>query len=161
MPFWVWFLATWFGSGEIRPASGTWGSLAALPFAFGLAWLGGPMLLLAASAAITGIGIYVSKRYSEATNSHDSGRIVIDEVAGQWLALVVAPLNPAAYAAGFVLFRLFDIVKPWPASWIDKRLGGGSGIVLDDVVAGLYAAIVLTAIGHYYDWDMPWPVTNI
>lgn len=161
MPLWVWITATWFGSGQLRPASGTWGSLAALPFAWGLAWLGGPWLLLAATIVVTLVGIRAAQIYSDVTGTHDNGRIVIDEVAGQWLTLVLAPLDPAAYAAGFVLFRFTDIVKPWPARWVDQHMGGGAGIVLDDVVAGLYAAIALVLIGHYLEWDIPWPVITI
>jgi len=159
MPVWAWLAATWFGVGQLRPASGTWGSLAALPFAWALVWWGGPLLLLAAALLVTGVGIWASRLYCEATGTHDSGRIVIDEVAGQWLTLLPAPLDPAAYAAGFVLFRFTDIVKPWPARWIDRRMGGGAGIVLDDVVAGVYAAIALALIGLYLEWDVPWPVT--
>lgn len=136
-------LATWFGAGKLPLAPGTWGSLAALPFAWGLAWLGGPGALLAGAAVVLGVGIWASNRVIQASGAKDPGEIVIDEVAGQWLALAAAPLDPLAYAAGFALFRVFDIFKPWPAGWIDAKMGGGAGIMLDDIIAGAYAGVAL------------------
>jgi phosphatidylglycerophosphatase A len=145
LPFWhpAALLATWFGAGKLPVAPGSWGSLAALPFAWGLAWAGGPLALAAGAAAVLGAGIWASNRVIAASGAKDPGEIVIDEVAGQWLALVVAPLDPFAYAAGFVFFRIFDIFKPWPANWIDQNMGGGAGIMLDDIIAGAYAGIAL------------------
>lgn len=149
-------LATWGGSGLLRPASGTWGSLAALPFAWGLAWAGGVWLLAAATVAVTLIGIAVADHLEHASGDKDASAIVIDEVAGQWLT--VLPLAALGlfgawhYAAGFALFRLFDVLKPWPVSWADRQLPGGLGVVLDDVLAGLYAALALILgvllVGH-------------
>ncbi|HJU17057.1 MAG TPA: phosphatidylglycerophosphatase A, partial [Stellaceae bacterium] len=75
------------------------------------------------------------------------GAVVIDEVAGQLLALVPAPRTPAAYALAFLLFRLFDIKKPWPVGWVDRRIGGGFGIMLDDALAAVYAVLAQYAIG--------------
>ena len=72
----------------------------------------------------------------------DPGAIVIDEVAAQWLVLLPAPLDPLSYAAAFVLFRIFDIWKPWPVRWADRRLSGGLGIMLDDLLAAVYAVLV-------------------
>ena len=132
-------LATWFGAGLLPKAPGSWGSLAALPFAWGLAWLGGPTLLLTAAVLVFVLGLWASARYSEAVGIHDAGPIVIDEVAAQWLTLAFAPLEPLAYLLGFVLFRVADVAKPWPANWVDRRVGGGLGIMLDDVVAAIYA----------------------
>lgn len=142
-------VATWFGAGKMPFAPGTWGSLAALPFAWGLAWFGGTPALLAGAAAALGVGIWASNRIIAAGSAKDPGEIVIDEVAGQWLALVMAPLDPFAYAAGFVLFRVFDIFKPWPANWVDQKMGGGAGIMLDDIVAGAYAGAALYFILPY------------
>jgi phosphatidylglycerophosphatase A len=136
-------LATWFGAGLLPKAPGTWGALAALPFAWGLVWLGGPVLLLTAAALVFALGLWASARYSEAVGIHDAGAIVIDEVAAQWLTLAVAPLEPLAYLLGFLLFRIADMAKPWPANWIDRRVGGGLGIMADDVVAAIYAGGVL------------------
>lgn len=135
-------LATWGGVGLARHASGTWGSLAALPFAWALAVLGGPFALPLATAVVYLAGVWAAEHVCRC-GEEDSSAIVIDEVAGQWLAVLPALLDPALFAVGFVAFRLFDIVKPWPASWIDRNLGGGSGVMLDDVVAGLYAAAVV------------------
>lgn len=83
----------------------------------------------------------------------DPGEIVIDEVAGQWLALLSAPLTPLAYALVFLLFRIFDICKPWPVRWADRQVPGGLGIMLDDLLAAVYAALallVLLAIGGVF-----------
>lgn len=136
-------LATWFGAGRLPLAPGTWGSLAALPFAWGMASLAGPPVLFAAALAALVIGIWASEAVTRTSGVKDPGEIVIDEVAGQWLALAFVPLDPLAYGAGFLLFRVFDIVKPWPANWIDRGVSGGMGIMLDDIVAGAYTGILL------------------
>ena len=83
---------------------------------------------------------------------HDPGAIVIDEVAGQWLTLAVAPLDPLAYLLGFVLFRIADVLKPWPASWLDRRVGGAFGVMIDDVAAAAYAGGVLAIL---VSWLLP------
>jgi phosphatidylglycerophosphatase A len=80
---------------------------------------------------------------------HDPGAVVIDEVAGQWLTLTVAPLEPLAYLLGFVLFRIADVLKPWPASWLDRRVGGAFGVMIDDVAAAIYAGAVLAIAVHW------------
>ena len=139
-------LATWFGSGLLRVAPGTCGSLAALPFAAGMVFLGGPWLLGAATAAAFAAGLWASARYVEAAGQADPGAVVIDEVVGQWLALVALPLDPVLYLLAFLAFRLFDILKPWPVGWADRRLHGGFGIMADDLLAGLYAGAVAYGI---------------
>ena len=116
-------LATWFGAGRLPRAPGTWGSLAALPFAAALAWLGGPWLVLLAALAVFGLGMWASDRYMAAYGVHDPGAIVVDEVVGQWLTLALLPLTPIAYLLGFVLFRITDMVKPWPAR-LDRSQDG-------------------------------------
>ena len=136
-------LATWFGAGRLPVAPGTWGSLAALPFAWGIVWLAGPFALLIATFVTLLAGIWASNAVTRASGVKDPGEIVIDEVAGQWLTLAFIPLDPLAYALGFALFRAFDIFKPWPANWIDRNVSGGTGIMLDDIVAGAYAGILL------------------
>jgi phosphatidylglycerophosphatase A len=77
---------------------------------------------------------------------HDPGAVVIDEVAGQWLTLAIAPLDPLAFLLGFVLFRVADVLKPWPASWLDRRVGGAFGVMIDDVAAALYAGGILAIV---------------
>ncbi|MEM7023316.1 MAG: phosphatidylglycerophosphatase A [Pseudomonadota bacterium] len=134
-------VATWFGTGRLPIAPGSWGSLAALPFAAALAWLGGPLLVLVASALLLLAGVWAASRYMEAFGEHDPGAVVIDEVVGQWLAVAFLPLSPIGYLLGFVLFRITDVTKPWPANWIDRRMEGAWGVMLDDVVAGIYAAL--------------------
>ncbi|MEM7169488.1 MAG: phosphatidylglycerophosphatase A [Pseudomonadota bacterium] len=135
-------IATWFGSGLLPKAPGTWGSLGALPFAYAIAWIGGWQLLLAAALLAFVIGIWAGGVYAERMNLKDPGEVVIDEVAGQWLALLPVALSLEYYPLAFLAFRFFDITKIWPAKWADQRLSGGLGIMVDDMVAGLYAAIV-------------------
>lgn len=136
-------LATWFWSGLMPVAPGTAGSLAALPFAWAiLAYAGWPWLL-AAAAAVFAAGIPASNRLMARTGTHDPRMIVVDEVAGQWIALLPAALEPLPFAAGFLAFRLFDIWKPWPIGWVDRRVSGGIGVMLDDVIAGVYAGVVV------------------
>lgn len=141
-------IATWFGSGLIAPAPGTWGSLAALPFAFALQWWGGWMALAIGAAAIFLAGWWAIGVYLRDVEESDPGRVVADEVFGQWLALLPAALDPLHYAVAFALFRLFDIWKPWPASWVDRQVHAPLGIMLDDGVAGLYAAAGIMALRY-------------
>jgi phosphatidylglycerophosphatase A len=136
-------IATWFGAGLLPWAPGTWGSLAALPFAWAIAWAGGAPGLVTAALLLFFIGWWAAGRTEHASGIADEGAIVVDEVAGQWLTLAAAPLDPLAYLAGFLLFRLFDITKPWPVRWADRRLGGGLGVMADDMLAALYAALAL------------------
>ncbi len=145
-------LATWFGAGLIPLAPGTAGSLAALPFAYLFSHYLGIVGLGAAIAIVFIIGIWAAHRYGRRTASHDAGPIVIDEVAGQWLALLLVPADIVLYAIGFALFRLADIVKPWPIGWVDQRVKGGFGVMLDDLLAGGLAAIIL--------WNI-WILTKI
>jgi phosphatidylglycerophosphatase A len=139
-------LATWFGVGRLPRAPGTWASLTALPFAAALAWLGGPWLVLLATLALFGLGVWASNRYMAAYGLHDPAAVVVDEVVGQWLTLAFLPLSPIAYLFGFLLFRIADMVKPWPADWIDRTVAGGVGVLLDDVVAGIYAGALALAL---------------
>lgn len=143
LPFWhpAFIVATWFGSGLLPKIPGTWGSAAALPFAAAIMWIGGSWALLGASLVAFAVGWWAAEIYGRHTGIKDAGPIVIDEVAGQWLTLVLLPIDPFAYLIGFVFFRVFDIVKPWPANWADRELPGGLGVMLDDMIAGAYAAI--------------------
>ncbi len=138
-------LATWFGSGYLPRVPGTWGSAAALPFAWVIAAWGGPSALAAAAVLTFAVGIWCAGAYIARSGVLDPGPVVIDEVAGQWLTLLpaAAALEIWHVAAGFALFRLFDIWKPWPVSWADREIKGGLGVMLDDVIAGIMAAAVL------------------
>jgi len=138
-------LATWFGAGLLRPAPGTWGSLAALPLAWIMVHYGGPIALAAATATVFAAGCWAGGIYEQASGGKDPGVVVIDEVAGQWLVLIAAPLDPWYYLAAFALFRLCDITKPWPANWAERRFTGGLGIMMDDIMAALYGVAAITA----------------
>ena len=132
-------LCSWFGAGWLPKAPGTWGSAAALPLIALLAWIGGPILLGIGMVVIFGVGTWAAEQVVREDGIEDPQWVVIDEVVGQGIALLLTPPNWIAYAAGFALFRLFDIKKPWPVSWADEEIGGGLGVMLDDVLAGLYA----------------------
>jgi len=139
-------LATWFGAGRLPRFPGTWGSLAALPFAWGIQMFGGWHGLAIATLAVFLIGLWSASEFIRGGGDPDPGPVVIDEVAGQWLTLIAVPLDPVFYGAGFVLFRFFDILKPWPVSWAERSFKGAAGIMLDDIAAGLYAGAILYGI---------------
>ena len=139
-------LATWFGAGRLPFAPGTWGSLAAVPFAAVLQWLGGPWAIAGAAFLLFFVGLWASLRYVKATGRKDPQDIVIDEVVGQWIALILAPISLEGVLLAVVLFRAFDIVKPWPIRWIERRWPGPLGVMLDDVVAGLAALVVMAVV---------------
>ena len=103
-------------------------------------------------AAVFWLGLWAADRYMRAVGVHDPGAIVVDEVAGQWLTLAVAPLDPLAYLAGFLLFRVFDVLKPWPAGWLDRRVGGAFGVMIDDIAAAAYAGGALAVL---VTWFLP------
>jgi phosphatidylglycerophosphatase A len=143
-------LATWFGAGCLPIAPGSWGSLAALPPAWAIRSVLGLGGLVGAVAIAFVVGWWAADRVAKASVVEDPRAVVIDEVAGQWLVLLAAPLAPLPYALAFLLFRIFDVWKPWPARWADRHLGGGLGIMLDDLFAAIYAGLlllVLLAIG--------------
>lgn len=136
-------IATVFWSGLLRPAPGTWGSLAALPLGFLLFQTGGtPLLLIGLVLSIT-IGIWASGAYATALGQGDPGSVVIDELSGLWLALLGCSFTLPEVVVAFAAFRAFDILKPWPVGWADREIKGGIGIVVDDLIAGVYALIVV------------------
>jgi len=141
-------LATWFGAGLLPKAPGTWGSLAALPFAWLIFDLGGVVGLAVATIIVFGLGCWAADAYVRELGGDDPGPVVIDEVAGQWLTLLVVPPDLVLYALGFVFFRITDIFKPWPANWADRQIKGGLGIMLDDIFAALYAAAALYGVQY-------------
>src|SRR5690606_9381274 len=102
-------VSTWFGAGLVRPAPGTWGTLAAYPFAFAISWLGGPWLLAFAAAAAFAAGIWASGRYCVAAEKDDAPEVVIDEVSAIWLVLAALPMTWVGWIGAFFLFRLFDM----------------------------------------------------
>ncbi len=144
-------VATWFGCGYTPVAPGTVGSLAALAIAWLLvryaAWQ--PFWFAALVVVSTAPAIWAADVTARALQKKDPGLVVVDEVLGQWVALAGArPLNAKSWVGAFVLFRLFDIWKPVPVRNLEK-LPGGAGIVADDLMAGLYAALVLSLAGCF------------
>lgn len=141
----IMFIATGAYTGYLPKAPGTWGTLVALPL---------HLLLIRLSPAGYGIsllivflvGVYTAGAAEKILDRKDPGSIVIDEVIGMLIALVAAPPQPLVWVMAFLLFRLFDIAKPWPVSWADRHLNGGLGIMLDDVLAGGYAWLTLHGI---------------
>ncbi len=142
------FVATFGGIGLIPGAPGTWGSLAALPVAWAVLDRLGPWALAAAAVAVFMLGWWAAARVAQDSGIDDPSPVVIDEVAGQFVALVPATADLWEFALGFALFRLADIAKPWPASWADRRLKGGLGVMADDIAAGVYAAAGLLIVGE-------------
>jgi phosphatidylglycerophosphatase A len=135
-------IATLGGVGFSPWAPGTAGSLVALPFAWLIAGAWGAGALAAAAALLIALGWWASSVVVQFVGK-DPRIVVVDEAMGQWLALVVAPFDVRYYLAGFALFRLFDVWKPWPVGWADRRVSGGLGVMLDDALAAIYAAGVL------------------
>ncbi len=132
------FLAFGFGSGASPYAPGTFGTLAAVPIYILLAKL--PMQWYVLMLIVTfGIGIYLCDRTAKDIGVHDHGGIVWDEFVGYWITMLAAPPGWGWVVAGFVLFRFFDVIKPFPISWLDKHIHGGLGIMLDDTVAAVFA----------------------
>lgn len=154
-------IATFFYVGHIRPAPGTWGSLAALPAAWVICVTLGPWGLFCAVILSYGLGHWATAAETRGKDDHDPSEIVIDEVCGQWIALLPVAFGAAnagvpvtalwpGWIAAFVLFRLFDITKWGPVGWADRK-HGPTGVMLDDVFAGLMAAVgvvALAALAH-------------
>jgi phosphatidylglycerophosphatase A len=144
---WAWTVATFFGAGLGKPGPGTWGSVAALILWAAFAYIVRPTPAALLAALIAGIilsvgfGVPAATIAARESGRHDPGFVVIDEVAGQWIALLGSPADWRHGLIALVLFRLFDITKPFPARQLE-RLPEGWGIVFDDVAAGLYAWVV-------------------
>jgi phosphatidylglycerophosphatase A len=149
---WATLIATFFGVGRLHPGPGTWGSAAAVLLWTALAYVVSPALrtplVIALALFVTLIGIPAATRAARASGLKDPQFVVIDEVAGQLIALIAVPLAWQTFLAGFILFRAFDIVKPPPVRQLEK-LPEGSGIVLDDVAAGIYALAVMQLLLHF------------
>jgi len=139
-------LATWFGCGYAPKGPGTAGSLGALLVAYPLRHQP-PWVFALLALILLAPGIWSAERVAQQTQKKDPQIVVIDEVIGQWIALAGAAIySPAAWIAAFLLFRGFDIWKPWPVHWADRHVHGGFGIMLDDLMAAVYAAVVLSIL---------------
>jgi phosphatidylglycerophosphatase A len=146
----VHFAAFGFGSGAAPVAPGTFGTLAALPiWLFVFAPLSTDAYLLTLIVA-TIVGVWICDQTSADIGVHDHGGIVWDEFVGLWIALFAVPMHWFWILLGFALFRLFDIWKPWPIGWADRQVSGGLGIMLDDVIAGVYALVVLQILVYLF-----------
>lgn len=132
------FLAFGFGSGLSPVAPGTAGSLAAIPLALPLVYLPLPAAIAVIAAAFV-FGVWLCGRVGQRLGVHDHSGIVFDEFVGLWLVLVLVPFHWGWWLAGFALFRVFDAAKPWPIGWFDRRVHGGFGVMLDDLLAAGFA----------------------
>lgn len=144
----VHLLAFGFGSGAAPRAPGTWGSLAAIPLYYLVAWLPqeGYLAFLILSFLL---GVWLCGKTARDLKVHDHGGIVWDEFVGMWIVLALHPSTIEGVLMAFMLFRLFDVIKPWPISWLDARMPGGLGIMVDDVVAGFMAMGCLYAMNQW------------
>ena len=138
----VHFLAFGFGSGLSPKAPGTVGTVAAIPFLYLMSFLTNIEYLIVLSIIIIS-GIWLCGQSSKMLGVHDHPGIVWDEFAGLFVTMIAVPFTWGTVLAGFILFRVFDILKPWPISWLDKKISGGMGIMLDDLVAGAFALAIL------------------
>jgi phosphatidylglycerophosphatase A len=147
-------IATVFGVGKSPYAPGTAGSLVALPVGWIIAVSFGRGWLLFAAIVMLAIGTWACEIYASAKGEVDPKECVIDEVVGQWIVCAFAPIQVAWYISilwyifAFVLFRVFDILKPWPINWVERKVPGGLGIMADDVVAALIGGVIIAVIAH-------------
>jgi phosphatidylglycerophosphatase A len=151
-PLWATLVATFFGIGRLRPGPGTWGSAATVVIWAAVAHQIAPplrtLVAIVLAVLVTLIGIPAATRVARASATKDPQFVVIDEVAGQLIALIAIPLGWKTFLAGFILFRAFDVVKPPPVRQLEK-LPEGTGIVLDDVAAGIFAFIGMHLLLHF------------
>ena len=142
-------MATGFSVGHIPFAPGTFGSILGLPLGFILAGLALPLAIAGAGLFILG-AVWIANDAEKLLKQSDPGCIVIDEIAGMAVTLIGLPVNLKIALMGFILFRILDVVKPFPIRFLDQRLKGGLGVVMDDVVAGIFANVLLRLILHFY-----------
>ena len=150
-------LGTWFGIGLLPLAPGTFGALAAMPVGWlVISYFGRPALLLLAIGVFV-LGVWCADVCARRIGVSDPSAVVIDEVAGQWLVLLVVPQDLFYYMAAFLAFRIFDIWKPFPVSWAERSFRGGFGVMIDDVFAAGYACIILYPVSLLLDPGSPVP----
>lgn len=162
---WVWLTVSWFGlSGKFNRIRGTWGTLATLPLAFIVQYTMGNIALAIVGCALFILGVIASEHYVKETNKEDPGEIIIDEVAATCVLIAFLPLSMESYIAAFFVFRIFDIVKPWPVSLADKKCKGGFGVMFDDMLAALYPVLLMAILyqvkPELYEKIMSWLQMN-
>ncbi len=145
----VLFLAFGFGSGLAKKAPGTCGTVAAIPVYYLLVQANSLWIYSLLTIIATVVGVWICDVAAKKLDEHDYGGIVWDEVAGYLITMWFVPFSWQAMLLGFVLFRIFDILKPWPIKWIDQQVHGGLGIMLDDVLAAIFAGGLLLLATHY------------
>ncbi|MGS0690984.1 phosphatidylglycerophosphatase A family protein [Shewanella sp. 0m-4] len=143
------FLALGFGSGLAAKAPGTFGTIAAIPLYLLMAPLSLPWYIGLTVICMLA-GFYICDKASKDMGVHDHGAIVWDEVVGLLITMIAAPAGWQWLAIGFLLFRLFDILKPWPIRWLDAKVHGGFGIMIDDVLAGIFSLLCLQGLAYYF-----------
>ena len=142
------FLAFGFGSGLAPVAPGTFGTLVGIPFFFFMASL--PLWgYLSLILAFFLFGVWLCDRSSKMLGVHDHGGIVWDEIVGYLVTMIAAPAGWEWVIVGFILFRIFDIFKPWPIAYLDRHVSGGFGIMVDDILAGVYAMLILQLLSYF------------
>jgi phosphatidylglycerophosphatase A len=144
-------VATGCYTGYLPKAPGTWGSLLALPIHLALVQLPRDFYFMSLGGILL-LAVWTAGSAEKILDRADPAEVTIDEIAGMLITFIGAPNHPLAWLAGFALFRFFDILKPWPVNFFDQRFHGGLGIVLDDVMAGIYALICLQGICRLAGW---------
>ena len=141
----VHFFALGFGSGLLKPAPGTWGTLVGVLIYLLLTSIPAPVYIFVCIVSFV-VGIWLCDITCRDAEVHDHGAIVWDEIVGLLVTMAFVPFSWSALLLGFLLFRFFDILKPWPIKVLDRRVGGGFGVMVDDLLAGLFAGVLLWAI---------------
>lgn len=144
-------IATFFSIGLLPKMPGTWATLATIPVAWGLMQMN-PVAYMGATFVLLIVGIIACEVVESGSGKHDQGHLVIDEVVGYLIAMTWLPITWQSFVFGFVFFRALDIVKPFPINFLDRRMKGGLGVMLDDVAAGVLSNIVLQVIYTKTNW---------
>lgn len=144
-------VSTWFYVGKIRWAPGTLGTLATIPFVIVFQMMGS-IGYIAVTFLIVFLGIFLSDIYEKSKGDHDLSEIVIDEVAGYMIAMTLLPMTWQALTLSFLIFRFFDIFKPFPIGWLDRKINGGLGVMVDDIAAGVITNVILQILYTKTAW---------
>ncbi len=142
MKGWIRAVVTWFGAGRSPWAPGTVGTLCGIPLVVLFGFFG-PYAYMVLTLLFTLFSIVVIQVYEGSCEVHDSSEIVLDEVVGMLITMTWIPLHPLWVGLGFLSFRFFDVLKPFPIRWVDRKVKGGLGVVADDVLAGIFSNVIL------------------